>query len=207
MPIAAALADFKASLSQCNNLVANAHQTDASGAALFSALDRKQITTAAFLNMFVAWEAFLERTLALFMVGSPTINGAAPVRYVTPPTVEIALGIIVGPMKYFDYANNEYVKKIAGLYFQNGGPYQPHIDSLVSDLADLRTIRNACAHTSTTTQKAMDTLALRIFGAPHAGITPYDILTRTDPKSTTGDTVFQSYQKKIVVGAELIANG
>ena len=33
MPIAKALADFKAAVAQCDNLIANAHKTDAAGAA------------------------------------------------------------------------------------------------------------------------------------------------------------------------------
>ena len=74
------LADFQASLAQCDSLIANAHQTTPVGASLLPAIDRRQITVAGFLNVFIAWESFLEASLAEFMIGGLTISGRAPVR-------------------------------------------------------------------------------------------------------------------------------
>ena len=91
------------------------------------AIDRAQITVAAFLNMFIAWEAFLESSLSAFMAGAPTTKGVLPTKYVTPRTAEDAMAMVVGVLKYFDYANHDNVRKMARMYFQNGYPYEPHL--------------------------------------------------------------------------------
>jgi len=207
VPVAAALANFQAAVAQCDSLIANAHRIDPSGAALFPRLDREQITIAAFLNMFIAWEAFVEEVMARMMAGAATISGRSPVKFVSPQSHSDAKVMIIGTYRYFDYANHDNIKKIAKIYFDQGYPFEPHISSIFSDLADLKTMRNASAHISSTTQTALDTLALRIFGAPRVGISLYQLLTSTDPRSASGETVFLSYKSKLVATAGLIANG
>jgi hypothetical protein len=207
MPLTQALAAFKATVTQCDNLIANAHQTNAAGAPFLPEMDRQQITVAAFLNMFVGWETFLEDSLAHLMAGVPTISGVAPAKYVSPPSHTEAREMIIGVMPYFDYANPERVRKIASLYFKNGYPYEPHLSSAFSELADLKTLRNASAHVSSTTQAKLEALAIRIFGAPKRGISLYQILTAIHPRSGTKETVFLAYKNKLTVTAELIANG
>jgi hypothetical protein len=83
----------------------------------------------------------------------------------------------------------------------------PHVSAIFSELNDLRTMRNASAHISSTTQSALEALAARIFGAPRPGITLYQLLMAIDPASATNDTVLVSYRKKLDVAAELITNG
>jgi len=207
MPLTQILADFNASLAQCDNLIANAHKSDAGGTPLLPAIDQRQITAAAFLNMFIAWETFLEASLSELMVGTPTISGAAPIKYVSPLNLIAARDLVVGVMRFFDFANHEYMRKIASLYFEEGYPYEPHLSAVVSDLADLRAMRNYAAHITATTQIALEALALRIFGTPMPGVDLYQLLTMTDPRSITGETVFLSYKNKLIVTAELIAKG
>lgn len=207
MPLTKAFSDFMASVIQCESLIVNAHKTDASGTPLFPAIDREQITVAAFLNMFIAWETFLEVSLAELMTGAPTVGGSFPAKYVSPPDLAAARAMVIGVMRYFDYANHKNMKKIVNMYFQNGYPYEPHISAAFADLDDLRTMRNAAAHISSTTQTAMEGLALKIFGQPKVGITLYQLLTTTDPRSRRGDTVFVTYKAKLVVTAELISQG
>jgi hypothetical protein len=93
------------------------------------------------------------------------------------------------------------------LYFEAGYPYQPHLSAIFSELNDLRTMRNASAHISTTTQQALESLAGRIFGAPHPGITLYQLLTAIDPRGGNNETVFVAYKLKLDVTAELISRG
>jgi hypothetical protein len=205
--LAQSLATFQASASQCDRLIANAHQADAAGVALLPALDQRQITVAAFLNLFVAWETFLEETLAKLMAGSPTISGQHPVRYVSPPTVEAARLLVIGVQRYFDYANHENVRRIVGMYFDNGYPFEPHLSAINTDLGDLRTMRNASAHVSSTTRAALESLAQRIFATPRPRIDLYSLLTSVDPRSAAGNTVFAECRERLLVVAELVANG
>jgi hypothetical protein len=201
------LAEFKASVAQCENLIANAHRVDAAGVPILPSVDQGQITVAAFLNLFIAWESFLETSLHDLMVGGTPIGGQPTVRYVIPPNLAAAQKLLKGAMRYFDFANHENVRTIVNLYFQNGYPFEPHISAIVSELNDLKTMRNASAHISSTTQQALESLAGRIFGAPRPNITLYQLLTAVDPRSAAADTVFVEYRKKLEVAAELISNG
>ncbi len=207
MPLTAILAELRTCVAQCDNLIANSHQANANGVPLLPLEDRKQITVAAFLNAFIGWETFLESSLAALMMGSPTLTGTHPVRFVSPHSLEAAHALIKGVNRYFDYGNQENVKRIVNLYFQNGYPYEPHLSSITSELADLRTMRNSSAHLTSTTQTALESLALRILSRPSPNIDLYTLLTTTDPRAAGGATVFLTYKNKLVVAAELIARG
>lgn len=207
MAIAQALGAFQASATQCDSLVASAHRQDAAGAYLFSVPDRKQITVAAFLNLFIAWEEFLELAMCDFMSGDPTLSGVYPIKYVSPPTPTDAQALIKGVQRFFDYGNHDNVRRISALYFNGGYPFEPHLSSISSDLADIRTMRNASAHLSSTTQAALEALAQRIFGTPRTGVELYSVLTSVDPRAGTGNTVLAEVRDKLLAVAELIANG
>lgn len=207
MSLAKILNDFKTDVVQCDSLIANAHQTDANGNMLFPSLDRRQISVAAFLNLYVAWETFLEGSLAELMIGSATLSGSLPTRYISPLNVEAARTLVIGVHRYFDYGNYDYVRRMVQMYFKDGYPYEPHLGSISSDLADLRTMRNASAHITSTTQTALESLAMRVLSRPCSGINLYTLLTTIDPRSTTRDTIFLEYKNKLVVAAELIAQG
>jgi hypothetical protein len=206
MPLANVLAELKNTANQCDGLIAAAHRTDAAGANLFIPAERQQITVAAFLNLFIAWETFLEASLSQFMAGEPTINGVQPVKYVSPPSKDHALRLVIGVMRFFDYGNHDNVRALVNLYFEQGRPYEPHLSGMIGDLADIRTIRNACAHISSTTQSRLETLALRVTGASQIGVDAYKLLMMIDPGSH-GNTVYNTLRSKLVTAAELIANG
>ncbi len=206
MSLAQNLADFKASVAQCDSLIANAHKVDGSGAALFPPKDQQQITVAAFLNLFIAWETFLECSLAELMTGAATLNGTQPVKYVSPLTPADARQFVKHVREYFDYGNHEYFRIVVNQYFKDGYPYEPHFKGITLDLADLRKMRNASAHISHTTQSALETLALRVLKRPSIGIELYALLMASDP-AIAGNTIFTTYRDKLVVTAELIAQG
>ncbi len=77
----------------------------------------------------------------------------------------------------------------------------------MSDLADLRTMRNASAHITSTTQTALDSLALRVLSRPAGSIDLYSLLTAVDPRSAASETIFLGYKNKLVSAAELIVRG
>jgi len=200
------LVDFKASVAQCDSLIASAHKTDGSGISLFPLVDQKQITVAAFLNLFIAWETFLECSLAELMTGAATLNGSVPVKYVAPLTPEAARKIVKHVRPFFDYGNHAFVRTLVNMYFKDGYPYEPHLTGVIQDLADLRTMRNASAHITSTTQTAVETLALRVLKRPSIGIDLYALVMANDP-TVSGNTIYASYRDKLLVTAELIAQG
>lgn len=207
MSLPTILNEFIAACAQCDSLIANSHGNDSSGAPFLPQLDREQITVAAFLNVFVAWETFLEASLLSLMTGNPTISGNLPTRYVQPRDEPHARQLLISVNRFFDFGNQEYVRKIVSLYFQNGYPFEPHLGAIYSDLSDLRTMRNASAHITSTTQSALESLALRIFGSPRPAIRLYDLLTSAHPASSSGATVFIEYKLRLETVAGLIAHG
>jgi hypothetical protein len=207
MRLGTALSSFQTSAAQCASLVANAHKVDATGAPFLPPLDQGQVTVAAFLNLFVAWETFLEEAFAAVLLGEPTLSGSLPVKYASATSEEHAHRIVIGAQRYFDYGNHEHFRKLAAALLDNGHPFEPHIGSIVSDLQDLRTLRNSVAHVSTSTQGALEALATRLFGAPQPGIDLYSLLLRTHPKSGTGNTVFGHASDTLLAAAQLIASG
>jgi hypothetical protein len=138
------------------------------------------------------------------MVGHSTINGHLPVRRVIPVTTADARQLVKGMSSYFDYANHGNVRSLALMYFDQGYPYEPYLSSIYQDLSDLKTIRNSCAHITASTSLPLQGLATRIAGQPVAGLNVYKLLTMT---VAGGDTVLETYKRKLLVTAELIAKG
>jgi len=208
MSLSTILQEFKDATAQCDSLIANAHKVDAAtGVALLPAKDQQQITIAAFLNLFIAWETFLEASLKAYMTNEAAINVVHPIKYVSPRDIAGADKIIIGPLQYFDYANFDYFMKIIQAYFSGGYPYYVPLSAIASHLQDMRTMRNSSAHISSTTQSKLATLAGRILGAPQPGITLYQLLTSPDARGGVGATVFSFYRDTLIAAAELIAKG
>lgn len=202
------LAAFNSEVGQCDNLIGVAHKADLTGTYALALRDREQITVAAFLNLFIAWEDFLEKAFGLFMTGHATISGAIPVKYVTPLDLSHASRMLVHINPFFDFSNHDRVRRAAALYFQSGYPFEGAISSINADLQDIKTIRNACAHFSVTTRKPLESLAAGIFGQPQPGITVYQLLISPDPRiAPRTSTIFETYKEKLCAAADLIARG
>ena len=93
------------------------------------------------------------------------------------------------------------------VYFDNGYPYEEVLSSIDLELRDLRTMRSASAHITSSTQTALNSLALRLLGTPADGIDLYRLLTTNSPGGRGGTTVLAEYRDKLVTAAEMIATG
>jgi hypothetical protein len=206
MTLSISINEFQARVQQCDSLMATAHLASSTGVPSLPKLDTEQITIAAFLNFFIAWERFLEDALTKLMAGEPTISGRAPVRYVMPIDQDAAKDLVRGNSRYFDYANTDFVRNLVKMYFQDSYPFEPHMGSIFAELADLRTMRNSSAHLTTSTQRPLESLAQRIFSTAHPGISLYSLIVSVNPK-VPGSTVYSSYRDKLLVTAGLIAQG
>lgn len=204
VPLNVVLKEMRSKFERGEALIVAAHRQDGNGRPFFNTSEQQQITVSAFLGIFIAWETFLEDSFADFMIGSPTINGKQPKKYAEPLNIESAKNMVIGTMRYFDYTNHQNVQKMAGIYFENGYPFREGLNSIYSELDDLKTMRNAAAHRTSTTQKSLESLGLRLLGAPASGITLYELLIRSDAQ---GETIFAKYKAKLDAAAELIATG
>ena len=103
-----------------------------------------------------------------------------------------------------DWANHEIVRRLAKLYLENGEPLASNIASISSELSDLKTVRNAAAHLSSTTRHQLDALSSRVLSR---NITNTDVATfmmQLHPSDST-KTVLQYYQNLLDIAAESIA--
>lgn len=205
MTLTQTLQNFRDSIVFTNRLIASAHTTDLAGNNLWANDEISFITESSFLKMFIAWESFLEKSFILYLTGNPSTSGNLLAKYADPVDQEHAHKMLMGVMRYVDWTTPETVRKFANLYFDSGEPYQTTLNSINADLLDLKTIRNAAAHLSTTTTQQLDILANRKLGILHTGISVYDLLTSNNP-TLTGKTILQSYQDVFDTAANLIAN-
>ena len=108
--------------------------------------------------------------------------------------------------KYVDWSNPDIVRKLCNLYFVAGNPFDTFISSILTDLFDLKTIRNASAHLSSTTRQQLDSLGTRKLKRPCANLNVSDFIFAVDPDSPTGETILTTYLNKLDISAEGIVN-
>jgi hypothetical protein len=206
MPLINRLADYRATVVQAQALITASHALTPAGASLWTLDQRRVITHAGFLQFFIGWETFLEGSLNDYMMGELSGIGTTIPRWVLPPTADHATSILIGTQKYVDYTNPEIVRRLAKLYLDTGRPFDPVLASIHTDLFDLKTIRNAAAHLSSTTSSQLDALSTRKLGIQCTNYTVYDLILAADPASATGGTILESYIAILDAAAHLIAN-
>ena len=205
MSFSNSLAEFRQRITEGNSFISLAHKQGSDGNYELPENTREFITESAFLRMFIAWETFLEEAFIKYMVGELSITGNTIIRYVSPVDGEHAHKILIGTQKYVDWANPEIVRKLASMYFENGGPFNLMLSSINNDLLDLRTVRNSAAHLSSTTGQKLDALCSRFYSMQCTNMTASKFLLDTDPNNTT-QTILQYYIDIIDIAAEGICN-
>ena len=206
MPIAAALAEFHTSLGQSNAIIAAAYRVDSASKFFFTATEQSVLVESAFLRVFIAWEAFLESTFIHYMLGVPSVRGTVVPRCVTPRDAEHAHSIVVGGMRHADWSTPDFVRKVARLFFDFGEPYETVLSQIHSDLLDIKTVRNAAAHLSSSTSTQLDALASRKLKSPSLGMTVARFVMHADPSSPNGESMMQTYTASLSSAAHLIAD-
>ncbi|RAR57652.1 hypothetical protein BCL93_11417 [Onishia taeanensis] len=204
MSLSDSVTNFRSGVSEINSITQKAYDTDPSGNDIFSEDQKEFIVSSAFLKMFIFWESFVEDTFAKYLVGEVSTNGTYVNKFVTPNDRGHALKILIGTQKYVDWANHEIVKRLSKLYFEDGEPFSTNISSITTELADLKTIRNAAAHLSSTTQHQLDALASRVLGSQVSNTTVGQFIVQLHPTNTSR-TILQNYQDILDVAAENIA--
>lgn len=198
-------ATLKQEFSKCISYISRAHSVTIAGNDILTSDEIRFITESSFLKAFIAWETFLERSFILYITGLPNKAGFIAIRHASPLSGEHAANMLKGTQKYVDWSNPEIVRKLANLYLQNGDPINSVISSINSDLFDLKTIRNAAAHLTTTTITPLNALAQRKIGTTTTNINVGDFIMTPDPTSPTL-TIFESYLKTLEAAAYQLCN-
>lgn len=198
------LSNFRTGIQKINSYISIAFEQDSEGNDLYPEYQKEFIVTSAFLKMFIYWEEFLEKIFINYLLGEPSVDGTQVNAYVSPQSLEHAQKILIGTQKYVDWANHEIVRRLANIFFENGEPFATNIASISVDLSDLKTIRNAAAHVSSTTQHKLDALSSRITSRTVSNTSVSKLVMTLHPNDQS-HTVLQSYQNILDIAAENIS--
>lgn len=207
MPLIDSLNTFRVSVVEANSFIALAFQQDGAGNYLLPQNQREFITDSAYLKLFIAWETFLESSFIKYMLGETSVLGNSITRYVQPIDEQHANKLLIGTQKYVDWSNPEIVKRLSNLYFISGNPIDTFVSSTMVDLFDLKTIRNAAAHLTSTTRQQLDSVGTRRLKRSCTNLKVSDFIFAIDPDSAAGETILTTYLNKLDIAAEGIANG
>ncbi len=199
------LVEFRSNIAKVDNYINLAFEQDDASNNVRNAEEIEFIVSSAFLKLFIAWEGFLEKSFISYLTGELSLDGGILTKYANPIDTSHAHKIIIGTQKYVDWSNIEIVNRISSLFFENAQPYTSVLNSIARELSELRTIRNAAAHTSSTTQRQLDAVASRIFSRTVSNIRVADFITSISPEDNT-KTILQIYQLKLTISAENIAH-
>jgi hypothetical protein len=198
------LSEFRKGISQVNEYIAIAYKTADDGSEICTQDEKEFIISSAFLKMFIYWEGFLEKAFMIYLTGGTSIGGDTLTKYANPVDEAHAHKMVIGTQKYVDWANHEIVRRLSNLYFENGSPIQNILASIATDLSDLKNIRNAAAHISTTTQGKLDAIASRTLGTSITSTTVDEFIMQSHPDDSS-ITILQHYQRILDIAAENIA--
>lgn len=202
MTIASSLEKFRSGIKDINSFISMAYPPG-------EQLEKEKIAfivESSFLKMFICWEEFLESVFALYLIGEKSTDGKKIECHVNPIDIDHAHAILIGSQTYFDWANSEMVQKLAKIFLKDGEPLHSNLSSISTDLKDLKTIRNAAAHISRSTQTKLNAAASRITRKTVTSITVTDLVMTMHPDKAYKDkTIFQYYQNILDITAENIA--
>ena len=154
-----------------------------------------------FMQIFLAWENFLENSFILYLNANADLQGNTYVRYGIPKDSEHAYNMIKGTKNYPDWTNINEVKCLAKIYFENGGPYSI-IESIPIEFEDIKVIRNRISHVSEKSIKAFDRLlAKTIMQTTNVGIGDFLMMFKNN-----GQTYFSYYMDFLKCYVEAICN-
>jgi len=163
------------------------------------------MTELAFLRAFLAWETLLEESFILYLSGQNPPRGRAPVRYSFPPNQKMAAEWVVPEgRQYARWTVSTEVSTRAERHFRSGRPFAPVLRSNQNVLDEVRIIRNAIAHESSSAQERFETFVRTKLGTLPPNMTVGGFLITTVPTSAPPVSFLEFYFDKIEFTARRI---
>lgn len=148
---------------------------------------------AALLQLFKAWESFLEDCVCSYLSGRLSCDGKTVATYIKAPNERWAAGMLYGDRAYLEWTDPEAVLKRVNILFQDGNRISSTLSSGLTELRQLKTIRNAIAHSSPTSVAGFAKLVTNLLGSSHPTVQrPAQLLVRPVTRSTA-TTYFEHY--------------
>lgn len=201
---------FQNAIQQCNKSILLVQHTNeffnsniSSNGVVYSSDLHFCVIDGAFLELFRAFEQFLEQSFICYMLGQTGINGNSFVKYVSPQDEEQAINMLKGINRHTDFTNRDTIVKLANNFFENGGTYI-YLNSISTDFEEMKKIRNAISHISVESKRAFSGLVRSKLGVLPPNVTTSSFLNTIIPNSTT--TFFNSYKDVIINAITNISN-
>lgn len=200
------LGEFQGTLRRCRKFADDARAWSLPGARPHITVARRDaIIELAFLQGFLAWEAFLEESFILNMLGKRPRHGRPPHRYVLPPDRKTAFQMTAEGRNYAKWEMASEVATRATRFFRDGRPYTAPLRAKQNALDAARTLRNAVAHRSETAQRTFEGLARNdLGGVLPPGLTVGGFLNTTKPGSAPPESFLDFYLGALQIVAEKI---
>lgn len=172
---------------------------------LISVARRDAMTELAFLRAFLAWESFLEQSFMLYILGRKSPGAAPPRRYAFPPSLAHAnQWVIPEGRSYATWTNAAHVSARAERFFQGGRPFTTTLRANRNTLEEARTLRNAIAHASSSTQQKFENLVRQKLRTLPPNCTAGSFLVTTVPRSLPPWSFFEFYTDRLTNYATLL---
>lgn len=190
-------------LADASQLVKSVHLLDASGQYVKPLYEREVVTNACFLNVFIALEEFFEEAFSHYAMGRMSTSKWRPSKYTRPTSTDHAQRMFIGFQRFMDWSTPDKVITLAKLYFANGEPFVVPLQSALSHLQVMKTVRNATAHMSITTQASLDAVHARWTGTPTSSISTYRMLMATG--ASNPQTFYRASEQTVLAIVNQIA--
>jgi hypothetical protein len=149
------------------------------------------------LRAFLAFETFLEEAFALYSLGKTAPKGRTPQRFTFPPTRSIADEWIIPEGRQYASWDALHVSNRAERYFRNGYPFSSILRAHQNALSEVKKIRNAIAHDSTSAQEKFKGVVRSKLGILPPGTNVGNFLVRPIPHSAPPQTFLEWYVEKL----------
>jgi len=203
------LRDFDQGISQSQHLAAAAHvwilPTYGPSNPKFTTKHQNMLIELAFLKCFLAWERFLEESFILYLMGKKSPRRFAPKRFIEPPTREYAIQLVLPEgRQYANWDDPETVQSRAQRFFIKGGPYKSVLSANAYLFKELRVIRNAMVHHSSSSQGKFQGLVRQKIGALPLKMNVGTFLSTTQPNSNPPISFLDDYLNRMICAAKQI---
>ncbi len=146
-----------------------------------------------FMNIYLAWELFLENSFIAYLLNAQDLQSLVMVKYATPINREHAYDMIRGTKQYPDWTNIDDIKRLANIYFENSGHFSI-LSSPSPEFLEMKTIRNRISHVSEKSVRSFNNLLSR--NISQTNISPGEYLM----KFKSGSTTYFSFYSEMIKG-------
>lgn len=159
----------------------------------------------AFLEGFLAWEAFLDESFTLYLLGEKPPKGRRPKLEHPATRLKDAERFIIGAdRKYADWTKTDVLRRRSQVFFRRNDPYDLPLKANNRSFEEMNIIRNAIAHRSTHSHEQFKSVVRKFFKTYPPKLTVGKFLRLPVPNVNPPQSFMNYYFGNVVATANLI---